>query len=124
MKHITKLALSVALTLGAGGALAQQKMEDMKGMPMGGDKAMPMKDIPMGATQGQVHHANGTVKKVDAVNGMVTLAHGPVASLEWPAMTMGFKVKDKALLDKLAVGAQVAFDFVKEGAGYVVTAVR
>jgi Cu(I)/Ag(I) efflux system protein CusF len=39
-------------------------------------------------------------------------------------MTMGFAVKDKALLDKLAVGKKVEFEFVKEGKGYAVTGVK
>ena len=39
-------------------------------------------------------------------------------------MTMGFRVKDKAMLDTLAVGRQVEFEFVQEGSDYVVTAVR
>lgn len=125
MKHSTRLALFVALALGAGNALAQQKMEGMKGMDMGSEKAMPMKDMQMGTpSQGQTHHASGTVRKVDAAKGSVTFAHGPVKSLDWPAMTMGFRVKDKALLDKLAVGQQAEFEFVQEGSGYVVTAVR
>ena len=119
MKHSTRIALVVALALGAGSALAQQKMGDMKGMDM------PMKDMPMGTpSQGQTHHASGTVKNIDAARGSVTFAHGPVKSLNWPAMTMGFRVKDQALLDKLTVDKQVEFDFVKEGADYVVTAVR
>lgn len=112
MKHTKTLVLLAALAVAAGGALAQQKMEGMKDMPMAG------------AAQGEAHHASGTVKKLDLSKGMVTLAHGPVASLDWPAMTMGFKVKDKALFDKFAVGKQVEFDFVKEGAGFTVTAVR
>jgi Cu(I)/Ag(I) efflux system protein CusF len=111
MKYMNTVALLAALTLAAGGALAQQ-MQGMKDMPMAG------------AAQGQAHHASGTVKKVDAAKGMVTLAHGPVASLDWPAMTMGFKVRDKALFDQLAVGRTVEFDFVKDGAGFTVTAVR
>jgi Cu(I)/Ag(I) efflux system protein CusF len=97
-------------------------MGDMKDMPM---KEMPMKDMQMGTSvQGQTHHASGTVKKVDAAKGSVTFAHGPVKSLNWPAMTMGFRVKDKTLLDKLAVGKQAEFEFVQEGSNYVVTAVR
>ena len=119
MKQSTRIALVVSFALGAGGVLAQQKMGDMKGMDM------PMKDMPMGTpSQGQTHHASGTVKNIDAARGSVTFAHGPVNSLDWPAMTMGFRVKDQALLDRLAVGQQVEFDFVKEGAAYVVTAIR
>ena len=107
------------LALGTGGVLAQQKMGDM---PM---KDMPMKDMPMGGpSQGQIHQASGMVKKIDAVKGTVTFAHGPVSSLDWPAMTMGFRVKDKALLERLVVGKEVVFEFVKEGAAYVVTEVR
>ena len=119
MKHSTRIALVVALALGTGGVLAQQKMGDM---PM---KDMPMKDMPMGGpSQGQIHQASGMVKKIDAVKGTVTFAHGPVSSLDWPAMTMGFRVKDKALLERLVVGKEVVFEFVKEGAAYVETEVR
>lgn len=122
MKHSTKFALVVALAAGSAGATAQ--MGDMKGMDMP-MKGMPMmKDMPMGQTQGHVHKASGTVKMLDATKGTVTFAHGPVNSLNWPAMTMGFRVKDKALLDTLAVGRQVEFEFAQEGADYVVTAVR
>jgi Cu(I)/Ag(I) efflux system protein CusF len=90
-----------------------------------GMQDMPMKDMPTGAnSQDRRHHASGTVKKLDASVGTVTFAHGPVKSLNWPAMTMNFRVKDKALLDKLAVGTRAEFEFVQEGSDYVVTAVR
>ena len=42
----------------------------------------------------------------------------------WPPMTMGFKVRDKALFGKLAPGAKIEFDFVQEGEDYVVTALQ
>lgn len=83
----------------------------------------PMKDMPMGtSSQAQTHHAGGMVKKLDAAEGTVTLAHGPVKSLNWPPMTMGFRVRDKALLERLEVGKEV--EFVKEGSDYVVTGIR
>ena len=72
----------------------------------------------------KTHKATGVVKKLDTAKGSVTLAHGPVPDLKWPAMTMSFTVKDKALLDKLAVDKKVDFEFVEEGKGYVVTAVK
>jgi Cu/Ag efflux protein CusF len=37
---------------------------------------------------------------------------------------MSFAVKDKALFDKLAVGKKVNVELMKDGADYVVTAVR
>ncbi|MEQ9491272.1 MAG: copper-binding protein, partial [Alphaproteobacteria bacterium] len=48
----------------------------------------------------------------------------PVGTLNWPSMTMGFMVMDKALLEKLSVGKTVDFDFVQSGKGYAITSVR
>ncbi|MBA3477113.1 MAG: copper-binding protein [Lautropia sp.] len=70
------------------------------------------------------HKAAGTVNTVDAKTGIVTLAHGPVKSLNWPAMTMGFKVKDRLLLDKLGDGKKFEVEFVQEDKDYVITAVK
>ena len=49
---------------------------------------------------------------------------GMVESLSWPAMTMGFSVKDEALLTKLKVGETVDFEFMKVEQGYVITEVK
>lgn len=70
------------------------------------------------------HQATGMVKAVDPVKGSVTLAHGAIKSLNWPAMTMAFPVKEKNLLDKLVVGKEVQVELKKEGANYVVVAVK
>ena len=44
----------------------------------------------------QTHSATGTV---DSLSGqVVTISHGPIKSLEWPAMTMPFTAKDAASL--------------------------
>jgi Cu(I)/Ag(I) efflux system periplasmic protein CusF len=69
------------------------------------------------------HQATGVVTRAPA-NGRVTIKHDPVPSLNWPGMTMGFAVKDKAVADKLKQGAKVQFQFVKEGRDYVVTSVK
>lgn len=70
------------------------------------------------------HVGTGVVREVDAAHGVVTISHDPIASLRWPAMTMNFVVKDKALLDKLAVDKKVEVEFVQLGADYVVIAVK
>lgn len=67
------------------------------------------------------HKAVGVVKKVDPKAGTVALAHEPVKSLGWPAMTMAFKVQDKALLDKLGEGKKVEVEFEQRGKDYVIT---
>ncbi len=51
----------------------------------------------------------GTVKKVDAKAKKVTLIHEELKSLEMPAMTMVFRVKDAAMLEKLKEGASIEF---------------
>jgi Cu(I)/Ag(I) efflux system protein CusF len=90
-------------------------------------QANSMNDMDQHPTQGAkaaVHQATGVVKNVDAGNHKVTLAHGPVKTLNWPAMTMTFGVRDKGLLDKLSVGKRVQVEFEKQGGDYVITAVR
>ena len=112
---ITTTIAAVAIVLPGAAALAQQKMDDMKGMDMGKKPA---------ANAQAVHKTKATVKKVDAKAGSVTLAHEPVASLNWPAMTMGFRVKDSALLSELTEGKRVEVEFVQDGKDYVIQSVR
>ena len=77
------------------------------------------------AAPGVGHQAEGTVEEVDARAGTVSISHGPVASLKWPAMTMEFKAANDAILKELKPGAAVAFEFVERGQGeWVITAAR
>jgi RND family efflux transporter MFP subunit len=71
------------------------------------------------------HHAEGRVDSLDLSAGTVSLEHGPVASLKWPAMTMEFKLANPALASGLKPGAQVAFEFVERAPGeWVITALK
>lgn len=65
--------------------------------------------------------AEGEVKKVDKGAGKVTLKHGPLPSLDMPAMTMVFRVKDPAMLDQLKAGDNIRFKAEKIGGNYTVT---
>ena len=47
-----------------------------------------------------------TVKKIDKTQGSLTLAHGALSN-GMPAMTMAYRVKDGAALDKLQVGQKL-----------------
>jgi Cu(I)/Ag(I) efflux system protein CusF len=94
-----------------------RKCKDMKGMEM--DKM-----IKGTAPKVITHKATGVVKAVDSSKGTVTLAHGPVESLSWPAMTMSFVVKDKTLFDNLTVGKKVKVKFIKQDTDYIVTSVK
>lgn len=115
MKKLVFTITVLAALAPASVVLAQQKMEDMKSMDMG-------KKGAAGALT--THEAKATVKKADPAGGTVTLAHEPIKTLNWPSMTMAFKVKDKALFDKLSVDKQVQVEIVQEGKDYVVTAVK
>ena len=106
------IALIVVLIASAAALAACGQSSDMQGMQTG-EKA-----------QGTIHKTAGVVKNVDPARSAVTLAHEPVKSLEWSAMTMTFAVKDKALLDKLAPGKKVEFEFVQEGKDYIITSVK
>ena len=70
------------------------------------------------------HQAEGTVKSIDAKSGTVSIAHGPVATLKWPGMTMDFKAANSALVADLKPGAAIAFEFVERAPGeWVITKV-
>lgn len=71
-----------------------------------------------------VHRTTGMVKSVDAARGTVSIAHEPVESLKWPAMTMTFKAQDRKALAGLAAGKKVEFSFVQRGKDYVITQVK
>jgi Cu/Ag efflux protein CusF len=63
---------------------------------------------------------DGLVKKVDKSKGTVTLAHGALPN-GMPPMTMAYKVKDAAWLDKLQAGQKVRFATDPADGGMTVT---
>ncbi len=111
MNRLAVLVCGLALAAGVH-AQGMKGMEDMH-------KDMPMKG--MQHEQSTVHKASGTVTKVDREKSRVTIKHGAVATLDWPAMSMAFAVKDRALLENLQPGRKVEFQFVQQGKDYVIT---
>jgi membrane fusion protein, copper/silver efflux system len=59
--------------------------------------------------------ATGTIQSI--ANGSVTLRHGPVPRLDWPAMTMTFRTKSAAQMRGLETGDRVRFTFTQQDAG-------
>ena len=111
------LAIVLALSVSAIPTVRAQGMGggmDMKGMDMGKDKK----------SESKTHKGTGTVKNVDSAAGKVTIAHGPISTMKWPAMNMTFTVKDKALLGKLSQDKKVEFEFVQQGSDYVITSAK
>src|SRR5229473_3208369 len=129
MKKANRFSLAAVLVLfvatiplsraqGMGG-MDMSKCKDMMGKDQ---KGMEMKG--MGAdkkSEAKSHKGVGTVKKIDPAGGKVTIAHGPIPTMKWPAMNMTFTVKDKALLVKFSQDKKVEFEFVEQGSDYVIT---
>jgi len=89
---------------------------------VGGFAAPPQAatSAPVAASSG--HQAHGKVEEIDSTSGTVSMAHGPIPSLKWPAMTMEFKAANAALLQGLKPGAVVDFEFVERAPGeWVIT---
>ena len=88
--------------------------------PAAGDTMPGMekkKEDMAGATMAK---GTGTVTGIDKPAGTVTLDHGPIPEISWPAMTMDFKVVPATLLDTVKVGDKVSFDLkMANGAGEV-----
>ena len=82
-----------------------------------GAQSKPDAAKPAPANAAQMHKAKGTVEAVDAGGGTVEVNHGPIPSLNWPAMTMEFKVKDKAMLAGVKKGQVIEIDIMQRGPG-------
>ena len=82
--------------------------------------AMPGMAMPEGSKMGK---GSGTVTAMDAAAGKITLDHGDIPAVGWPAMTMGFAAKP-ALLAGVAVGDKVDFEVTVTGNAGEVTAIK
>jgi len=61
-----------------------------------------------------VIRATGRIEAMDRDKGVVTIAHGPVPALKWPAATMEFQAR-REQLDGLVKGDQVRIGFQSDG---------
>ncbi|SFP49885.1 Cu(I)/Ag(I) efflux system protein CusF [Geopseudomonas sagittaria] len=116
MKYVLATILTTTLVQTAAAADLQDKPMDR--MPMG--QPMPMEQP---ASVAPTAKASGTIKAIDAGKGTVTLAHGPVPSLQWPPMTMGFAATPEQLKG-LKVGDQVNFEFQSQGMTARIVSIR
>lgn len=69
---------------------------------------------------GQVYSAAGEVTAI--AGDQVTIAHGPVEEIGWPAMTMTFRAASPETVQSVTVGDRVSFEFKKDAGAYVLTA--
>jgi Cu(I)/Ag(I) efflux system protein CusF len=84
------------------------------------DEATPMSQadhedmVPGAPMPANTVSAMGTVKAVDVAAKTVTIEHGPIEALQWPAMTMTFKAPDVDL-GSVEPGQTVTFEFTSTG---------
>lgn len=71
--------------------------------------SLPIAVLAQHGHEGHLPQADGVIKKVDAKSGSFTIAHGPIANLNMPAMTMSFKAKTPDMLGKWKEGDKVRF---------------
>ena len=117
MKTITILAPALAGTLSLA---ACNKATEVPTTPAS-TSAMAGMDMSAAVKTG---NGSGKITALDAAGGKITIAHGAIAAVGWPAMTMGFKV-DPKLLGGISVGDHVDFALsLKGNDGTVTTIVR
>lgn len=75
-------------------------------------------------TQAQAAMSEGEVRNVDKSQGKVTVKHGEIKNLEMPPMTMVFRVKDAALLDKVKEGDKIKFSAEKVEGNITITQIE
>lgn len=103
-------------------------MDDMSmadGQMADDQMSMDSSDLPMMNSEGmmQIASVQGTVVAIDAEAGTITIDHGPVPELDWPAMTMGFTATEE-LQASVATDDAVTFTFQQTEGGYEIVSVE
>jgi Cu(I)/Ag(I) efflux system protein CusF len=106
MKIVVVAAASLAVASLATSAFAQHAGHEH------GEAAAAPSSAPQGT---------GVVKALDAKSGSITIHHGPITALGWPAMTMTFKASPEVL--KAAKAGQTV-TFTLNAAGDEVVAIQ
>ena len=77
---------------------------------------------PSAASASPSHHGNGVVKKIGTDS--ITISHGPISSLQWGPMTMGFTLPAAGLPQGIAEGERVSFEIQEATPGqYQITTI-
>ncbi len=103
--------LLVAASVLAAGPVFAQSMANMPGMDHGAPATKTGKGV-------------GVVTAIDPNAGKITIKHGAIPAVGWPAMTMTFKATPPTLLRGVRVGQTVGFDVRTRGMDAEVTALQ
>ena len=102
------LLIGTIFTLAAALAGCNKAPEAAKPSESSSAAASNMPDMAMPA---ELKHGKGmgTVTAIDPAKGTITLDHGEITELRWPAMQMGFSAKPEVLAG-IKVGDKVDFE--------------
>lgn len=81
----------------------------------------PIRLAAADTAQASTVSAVGVVQQTRPEQGKVKISHEAIPALDWPPMTMFFRVKDKAVLEGIAVGDKVRFELEKGATGLEIT---
>ena len=90
------------------GPLDQKARAGRSARPAGSRQPLRRNPLPSRRAS-QLPMVSGTVEKVDAGAGKITIDHGPIPNLNMDAMTMVFRAQDPALLKGVKAGDKVQF---------------
>ena len=91
---------------------SEARLKSVLGAMSAAPPASAPASTPAAAASG-AYRADGKVESVDGDS--ITISHGPVPELKWPAMTMGFGKADAKAFADVKPGDQVRFEFRKGG---------
>jgi len=112
MKMTMMIAALIALPIGLSGCDKKPKAPKVEAPKITASAdAMSDMAMPEGSKMGK---ASGTVTALDVSAGKITLDHGAIPTVGWPAMKMGFSAKP-AVLAGIAVGDKVEFEVTVTG---------
>jgi Cu(I)/Ag(I) efflux system protein CusF len=81
----------------------------------------PSNNRTEGEHPGQVYSGTGTVQSISG--NQLAIAHGPIAGIGWPAMTMTFTAPN-GMAAGVKVSNRVNFSFRRDGSAYALTSIK
>ncbi|MDH4390931.1 MAG: copper-binding protein [Aquabacterium sp.] len=122
MNHIPfflrSAGLAALLALSAAAMAPARAASPQGSQPAQADQGKPVAPADTGEM------TDAEVRRVDKDGGKLTLRHADIKSLDMPAMTMVFVVRDKAMLDTLKPGDKIRFKAVNDAGKYTVTEIQ
>jgi len=114
--------VSTALVLAALIAVPAWATNHQGGHGPHGDHGKPATAASAQPATGEM--TDGEVRRVDKEASKLTLKHAETKSLDMPAMTMVFVVKDKVMLERLKAGDKIKFKAINDAGKYTVTEIQ